>query len=89
MKENKINCEHACKNTCEALEEAIKRENGLLQLYGNSLSDCNMPDIRSLMKQMITNKKKVIAELQQKLDEIKTRSDVIDDIDKSYDKEDR
>ena len=85
MKGNKVNCEHACKNTCEALEEAIKRERGLVQLYESAITDCGIPDISELMNRMIENSNKVIAELSQKLEEVKSTSGIIDDIEKSYD----
>ena len=89
METNKVNCDHACKNTCATLEEAIKRETGLVQLFENALTECNVPDIRSLINAAIANTKKAIYELQQKLDEIHSASDIIDDIDESYDKEGR
>ncbi len=31
MEENKVNCEHACKNTCEALKRALKSANDILK----------------------------------------------------------
>lgn len=89
MSENKINCDHACKNSCATLEEAIKREKGLIELFESALSECNIPDIRSLMNAAIANTNKAIYELQQKLDEIHSASDILDDIDESYDKEGR
>ena len=85
MKVNKINCEHACKNTCETLEEAIRREAGLVSLYESAIDDCGIPDITDLMNRMIDNSNKVIAELNQKLEEVKSTSGIIDDIEESYD----
>ena len=89
MEKNKVNCDHACKNSCATLEEAIKREKGLIQLFENALTECNISDIRSLMNATIANARRAIYELQQKLDEIHSASDIIDDIDESYDKEGR
>jgi hypothetical protein len=88
MKENIINCEHACKNTCATIEEAVKREESLVILYQSALNECNIPDINSLMSRMITNSKSAINELNQKLIEVKSASGIIDDIEKSYDTED-
>ena len=87
MEAIKGNCEHACKNTCATLEEAIKRENELLELFNNSLAECNMPDVHTLMSRAIESKKKEILDLQQKLEEIQTRSAIDDDIEESYEKE--
>jgi len=84
----KSNCEHACRNTCATLEEAIKKEIELLELFDNSLLDCNMPDVHTLLINMAVNKKNVIQELKQMLDEIKSRSVIDDDIEESYERED-
>ena len=88
METAKSNCEHACRNTCATLEEAIKKENELLELFNNSLLDCNMPDVHTLLLNMTVNKKNVVRELQQMLDEIKSRSVIDDDIEESYERED-
>ncbi len=87
MKENKINCQHACKNTCEALEVAVTLEEDIVLLYKSVVEDCNIPGISELMNRMIEKTNKTIAELNQKLDEIKSTSGIIDDIEKKYDKD--
>ena len=87
MNKTETNCEHACKNTCLTLEESIKRHKDIIDLYESSLNECNIPDISSLINRMITNSKKVIDELNQKLDEIKSASGIIDDIEEKYDKD--
>jgi len=89
METAKTNCEHACRNTCATLERAIEKENELLEMFGNSLNECNMPDVHSLLNKVIENKKEAVGVLQQKLDEIKTNSLIDDDIEESYEKEDR
>ena len=87
MEPAKSNCEHACRNTCATIEKAIEKENELLEMFSNSVSDCNMPDVHSLLNGVIENKKKTVQELQQKLDEIKTNSLIDDDIEENYEKE--
>ena len=84
METAKTNCEHACRNTCATLERAIEKENELLEMFGNSLNECNMPDVHSLLSEAIESKKEAIQVLQQKLDEIKTNSLIDDDIEESY-----
>lgn len=85
--QKEINCKHACKNTCATLEESIKRYEDLIKLYENSLTECSIPDISSLMNRMMVNSKNVIGELNLKLDEIKSASGIIDDIEEKYDKD--
>jgi hypothetical protein len=89
METAKTNCEHACRNTCATLERAIEKENELLEMFGNSLNECNMPDVHSLLNKAIENKKEAVGVLQQKLDEIKTNSLIDDDIEESYEGKDR
>jgi len=89
MEATKTNCEHACRNTCVTLEKAIEKENELLEMFSNSVNDCNMPDFQTLLINMAVNKKIAVQELQQKLDEIKTRSAIDDDIEESYENADR
>ena len=48
-----------------------------------------MPDVHSLLNGVVEGKKKTVQELQQKLDEIKTRSAIDDDIEESYENADR
>jgi hypothetical protein len=87
MGNNNINCEHACKITCEALNSALKKENGILEIYNGVVDDCTLPEVRSLLSELITEKKRVIQRLMQRLDELQEKSHIIDDIAESYNKE--
>jgi len=87
MEENKINCEHACKNTCEALKQALKRENGILEIYNSVVDECSLPEAKSLLSELMNEKKKVVQKLGQKMDELMEKSHIIDDITESYNKE--
>jgi len=87
MEENKINCEHACKNTCEALKQALKRENGILEIYNSVVDECSLPEAKSLLSELMNEKKKVVQKLEQKMDELMEKSHIIDDITESYNKE--
>ena len=87
MEKNNVNCEHACKITCEALNSALKKENGILEIYNGVVDDCTLPEVRELLAELITEKKKVIQKLMQRLDELQEKSHIIDDIAESYNKE--
>lgn len=87
MEENKVNCEHACKNTCEALKKALKSENSILEIYNSVVDECTLPEVKSLLSELIDEKKKVVQKLEQKLGELQEISHVIDDIAESYNKE--
>ena len=87
MEENKVNCEHACKNTCEALKKALKSENSILEIYTSVVDECTLPEVKSLLSELIDEKKKVVQKLEQKMDELQEKSHIIDDIAESYNKE--
>jgi len=87
MGENNVNCEHACKITCEALIQALKKESSILEIYNSVIDDCSLPEVRDLLSELITEKKKVIRKLIEKLDELQEKSHIIDDIAESYNKE--
>jgi len=87
MEENNVNCEHACKITCEALIQALRKENGILEIYNGVVDDCSLPEVRYLLAELIIDKKTVIRKLVEKLDELQEKSHIIDDIAESYNKE--
>ncbi len=87
MEKNKVNCEHACKNTCEALKKALKRENDILEIFNSVVDECSLPEVKSILSELIDEKKKVVQKLEQKLDELQEKSHIIDDIAESYNKE--
>jgi rubrerythrin len=87
MEENKVNCEHACKNTCEALKKALIGENDILEIYNNVVDECTLPEAKSLLSELIDEKRKVVQKLEQKMHELSEKSHIIDDIAESYNKE--
>ncbi len=87
MEENKVNCEHACKSTCEALKQALKSENNILEIYNGVVGECSLPEVKSLLSELIDEKKKVVQKLEEKMDELLEKSHIIDDIAESYNKE--
>ncbi len=89
MTEKDVNCEHACKNTCATLNEALRRETAMVRFYESILDDCNMPDVSTFMNDLVEEKRNVILRLIQKLNEIHVRSQAIDGVASSFDNTDR
>lgn len=87
MEKNIFNCEHACKNTCEALNQALIKESGILEIYAGVVDECSLPEAKSLLSELIDEKKKVVQKLGQALNELQEKSHIIDDIAESYNKE--
>ena len=63
MAELDIKCQHACKNTCATLNEALRRETAMVRFYESVLDECNMPDVSSYMTGLVEDKRKVILSL--------------------------
>ena len=84
MSEFDVKCQHACKNTCATLNEALRRETALVRFYESVLDECNIPEVSSFMTSMVEDKRKVILSLIQKLNEIHVRSQTIDGIASSF-----
>ena len=84
MSELDTKCQHACKNTCATLNEALRRETAMVRFYESVLDECNMPDVSSYMTGLVEDKRKVILSLIQKLNEIHIRSQVSDGITSSF-----
>ncbi len=84
MAELDIKCQHACKNTCATLNEALRRETAMVRFYESVLDECNMPEVSSYMAGLVEDKRKVILSLIQKLNEIHVRSQALDGIASSF-----
>ena len=84
MAEAGINCQHACKNTCASLNEALRKETAIVKYYEGVLEDCNMPEVKTFMDELIEEKRKIILRLIQKLNEIHVRSQANDGITSSF-----
>jgi len=79
-----INCQYTCKNTCASLNEALRKETAIVKYYEGVLAECNMPDVKTFMDELIDEKRKVILRLIQKLNEIHVRSQASDGITSSF-----
>ena len=84
MHEFDIKCQHACKNTCATLNEALRRETALVRFYESALNECNIPEVNSYMTNLVEDKRKLILGLIQKLNEIHVRSQTTDGITSSF-----
>ena len=84
MAEAGINCQHTCKNTCASLNEALRKETAIVKYYEGVLAECNMPEVKTFMDELIEEKRKVILSVIQKLNEIHVRSQATDGITSSF-----
>ncbi|PIW70544.1 MAG: hypothetical protein COW08_01295 [Ignavibacteriales bacterium CG12_big_fil_rev_8_21_14_0_65_30_8] len=84
MKTKEKDCMHECKDTCSSLNEALRKEAAIARYYENMIEQCNMPDVKSLINDLIEDKRSGILRIIKKLNEIHARSQVIDGISNSF-----
>ncbi|GAB4286679.1 MAG: hypothetical protein Kow0098_02190 [Ignavibacteriaceae bacterium] len=84
MKENNHFCQHACRNTCATLNEALRKETAMVRFYENALDECNIPEVSSFIGELVEEKRRNILLLIQKLNEIHVRSQTLDGIASSF-----
>lgn len=84
MKAKEEICEHACRNTCAMLNEALRKETAIVRYYEGMLEECNFPEVHSFVTDFIEEKRKGILKIIQKLNEIHARSQSMDGIYSSF-----
>lgn len=84
MKEQEIHCEHACRNTCAMLNEALRKETAIVRYYENMLDECNFPEVKGFITDFVEEKRKGMLQIIQKLNEIHARSQSMDGIYSSF-----
>ena len=85
MNEMNIKCAHACRATCAMLSEALREENGMAQFYETLGKECNYPDVNAMLQELIELRSKSVLMINQKLNELRARSEIIDGVISSYD----
>ena len=84
MKENVVNCQRTCRNTCAMLNEALRKETSIVMFYKETIEECNLPEVKNFLSDLVDDKSKLILQIIQKLNEIHVRSNVLDGITSSF-----
>lgn len=84
MNQDEINCQHACRNTCAMLNDALRKETAMVRFYESTIEECNLPEVSSFMNELVEEKRKVILSIIQKLNEIHVRSQSMDGVISSF-----
>ncbi|HEY4611704.1 MAG TPA: hypothetical protein VII11_01840 [Bacteroidota bacterium] len=85
MDENDIRCAHACRNTCAMLNEALRRETAVLRFYEQLVLECDYPDIRSFVEELVEQRSRAVLRIVAKLNELRARGQALDGVIASFD----
>lgn len=81
----KAHCQHACRNTCALLAEALKDETDIVRHFETMLAECDEPEMRKFVKEMMESHGLMANRISEKLKEIKARAEVLDGVISSFD----
>ncbi len=80
----KVTCVHSCKGLCNALEVAEHREQEAIKEYREYAAQCDYPDVRTLMQELIRDREQALQMLRRKREELEVRFAMIDKINDSF-----
>jgi hypothetical protein len=65
-----IQCDHECRYDCALLTEALRRESELGKFYDQMLQQCNEPDVRAFIVELIEQRRKCINQIVEQLNRL-------------------
>ncbi|RPH34964.1 hypothetical protein EHM92_07085 [bacterium] len=80
----KATCVHSCKGLCNALQVAEHREQEAIKEYREYAAQCDYPDVKDLLEELIRSREQAIRTLRQKREALEVRFAMIDRINDSF-----
>ncbi|MEK7250561.1 MAG: hypothetical protein AAB209_09075 [Bacteroidota bacterium] len=77
-------CVHSCKGFCNALEVAEHREREAIKEYKQFAENCDYPDVRVLLEDIIKEREHSLKLLQEKRAVLTVKFDTLDNITDSF-----
>ncbi len=77
-------CVHSCKGLCNALEDAEHREQEASKEYRKFAADCDYPDVRQILGELISEREKALKVLREKREILTVKFNVIEKINDSF-----
>jgi hypothetical protein len=85
MAPESVECRHDCRLTCGMLTEAMREEAMMIRFYEKVMNECNYPDVHSFVKELVEERSRDVLRINQKLNEIRARGQMMDGVISSYD----
>ena len=80
MNNQPIQCAHNCKEFCSAIESATQREKEAILQYGLLRDQCDYPDVKILLNELIIQRQRSINLLMETKTLIKSKFEVLDQV---------
>ena len=77
-------CVHSCKGLCNALEVAEHRERESIKQYREFAIQCDYPDVRALLEELIRERERGLNLLKEKREMLIMKFNALDDIRDSF-----
>ena len=77
-------CVHSCKGLCNALQVAEHHEQQAINEYREYAAQCDYPDVKELLEQLIQSREQALRVLRQKREALEVRFAMIDRINDSF-----
>ena len=84
MVENNVKCDRTCGESCAMLNEALRRETASVRFYESVFDDCNAPEVKSVLAEIVDERRVQILKIIQKLNELRAKSQAMDGIANSF-----
>jgi rubrerythrin len=80
----KQTCVHSCKGLCNALEVAEHREQEAIKEYRQFMTDCDYPDVREILADLVKEREKAVKTLKAKRDILAVKFATLDQVNQSF-----
>jgi rubrerythrin len=67
------------------LAEALREESEMVTFYERLRQECNYPDVHEMLQELIEQRSRSVLMINQKLNELRARSEILDGVISSYD----
>jgi hypothetical protein len=67
------------------LSEALREESGMVRFYERLRLECNYPDVHEMLQELIEARSKSVLMINQKLNELRARAEIMDGVISSFD----
>lgn len=84
MVEHNVKCDHTCRDSCVMLNEALRRETASVRFYESVYDDCNAPEVKNFLGDIVEERRMHILKIIQKLNELRAKSQAMDGITNSF-----